>query len=499
MYDRLANGIGLLRLNDGSSLATIVTRPSDNHDSYPYLFCFSYRHPDASVNGRLWVTEIGLHKETQTSPMRCTFLLKTDAISSRVESRIKTTRPAIVQKIASACDLLEDTPGLRIQNLTLESCEAHRYAAELESRRHPLIVISADSMGRYPVDCSRIQSLFIGLADVLLIPPSENTHAMESAIGRRYIAFNGAINIIYPRRTSERYPDTFLLHPAKLDEVLARGTAIETELLSIVTHRSNLPISWKHVSPDRVRQEVSRRAFGAALEMGGKASAAEVQEVYDSYLKEKDEEIESNARFIDDLLLQLEDAESEKRKLQAKADGLEHALRTAGINENHHESDNDQFRVSRDFIQQIADDELTLETVVGFIESSFSDRVVILESAHASARESDRSGYRKASKALDLLLKLVTDYWTDIASGGSDQTAKKIFGKDCYAANEASALSNDGRKRRTFSYKDQDYVMEKHLRLGVKDSIAETLRIHFEWIASEKRIVVGHCGKHLNF
>ncbi|WP_279611117.1 hypothetical protein [Burkholderia gladioli] len=41
--------------------------------------------------------------------------------------------------------------------------------------------------------------------------------------------------------------------------------------------------------------------------------------------------------------------------------------------------------------------------------------------------------------------------------------------------------------------------MEKHLKHGVKDSAAETLRVHFEWIASEQKIIIGHCGKHLDF
>jgi hypothetical protein len=41
--------------------------------------------------------------------------------------------------------------------------------------------------------------------------------------------------------------------------------------------------------------------------------------------------------------------------------------------------------------------------------------------------------------------------------------------------------------------------MLKHLRIGVKDSAAETLRIHFHWDAKDQRIVIGHCGKHLDF
>ncbi|MFV8646948.1 hypothetical protein ACNREK_22150, partial [Ralstonia pseudosolanacearum] len=60
-------------------------------------------------------------------------------------------------------------------------------------------------------------------------------------------------------------------------------------------------------------------------------------------------------------------------------------------------------------------------------------------------------------------------------------------------------LSNDGKKRRTFNYCGKDFLMEKHLKHGVKDSPAETLRVHFEWFSNEKKIVVGHCGPHLDF
>ncbi|AEI78628.1 hypothetical protein CNE_1c33230 [Cupriavidus necator N-1] len=32
----------------------------------------------------------------------------------------------------------------------------------------------------------------------------------------------------------------------------------------------------------------------------------------------------------------------------------------------------------------------------------------------------------------------------------------------------------------------REFLMEKHLKHGVKDSLAETLRVHFEWIAARK-------------
>ncbi len=83
--------------------------------------------------------------------------------------------------------------------------------------------------------------------------------------------------------------------------------------------------------------------------------------------------------------------------------------------------------------------------------------------------------------------------------GTGDQHAKNVFGLKAYAASEADTLSIDGKKRRTFHYLSQPKLMEKHIKHGVKDSAAETLRIHFEWIAAEKKIIIGHCGKHLDF
>ncbi|WP_282454615.1 hypothetical protein [Burkholderia gladioli] len=41
--------------------------------------------------------------------------------------------------------------------------------------------------------------------------------------------------------------------------------------------------------------------------------------------------------------------------------------------------------------------------------------------------------------------------------------------------------------------------MEKHLKIGIKDSVAETLRVHFEWVGADNVVVIGHCGKHLDF
>ncbi len=83
--------------------------------------------------------------------------------------------------------------------------------------------------------------------------------------------------------------------------------------------------------------------------------------------------------------------------------------------------------------------------------------------------------------------------------GKGDVTGRTVFGTDTYAAKESSRLSNGGTQKRTFVYGDDAILMEKHLKIGTADNATDTLRIHFEWLANEERLVIGHCGRHLDF
>ncbi len=129
------------------------------------------------------------------------------------------------------------------------------------------------------------------------------------------------------------------------------------------------------------------------------------------------------------------------------------------------------------------------------IERCFPERVLVLESARKAAAGS--AEFRKGHKAFDLLWKLATEYWERLQiSGAGDSDAKSVFGSN-YAPRESDKLSKGGKRQRTFDYDGKAVLMEKHLKIGVADNPSDTLRVHFEWVAEEKRIVIGHCGRHL--
>ena len=148
-----------------------------------------------------------------------------------------------------------------------------------------------------------------------------------------------------------------------------------------------------------------------------------------------------------------------------------------------------------EIIPQLVRKQTSLAVILETLCIVFPDRVTVLETAFDSAKES--STFLHVEKAFDLLWRLATEYWEQLQSNG-DTEARKLFGSS-YSAKEKTVLTNQGRERRTFAYCGERIQMDKHLKIGTADNASDTLRIHFEWIAAEKRIVIGHCGRHLDF
>jgi len=140
----------------------------------------------------------------------------------------------------------------------------------------------------------------------------------------------------------------------------------------------------------------------------------------------------------------------------------------------------------------------TLEQALIAAQALYPESLVVLDSAVQSARESEAFKYKE--KARDLIFTLAGKYRTALISGKPDGTAGKVFGKKAFAARESETVMNSERAKRlrTFEYDGKNVIMQRHLKIGVNPGITETIRLHFEWFPEKKRIVIGHCGKHLD-
>lgn len=484
------------RLRDGSMVVSRATYGPESVPAYPLLFCAQLSHGDNEVAGRRWFTEVGLRQLDEHGPVECTILLRTDEISARVTAPIQVTRPRLVQTLMESCEPSGDTPGLRIKRLDESSAAAFLVEVEREARQYPIVVVSANRDGVYAVQPERLRTLLVGIAEVVEVPAGVDTFKIEEVLSSRYGAWGGAINVLFQARTGDRgvYCDRTLYRPADLADLTADGKNLDSEILATVTHRTNLPYSWKHISLDVVSQAALRSQLTASIQ---KAKDSDEANEYAALLEEADKELLAKDGEVAALRQDLEDKASLAHRLQADIDGLKHALNGRQSSGDATEDEIAAIKPLRDAVASLVNGEPSLEQSLTIISTFFADRVVVLDSAYESAQDSKEFMYGK--RAFDLLWSFVNDYWSALAGGQGDMIGKRAFGANDYAQNEGQALSNLGKRRRTFNYRGTDISMEKHLKIGIKDSVAETLRVHFEWIGVEKRLVIGHCGKHLDF
>lgn len=483
-----------LSLGDGSQLRTW-----SETSARPRLYALRLTHGDREVAGRQWVTELGVEDPGDEGDIRATVLLETSEISARVSGPVQITRPLLVEHLLLECAPTSDTPGLTVRSLTPESARAFDYVVTDERRAHPLIVVSPTASGQFLLDIDRARSLVAGVAEVVRIPPDTDTFALADVLGKEYVAWRGAVRVLFPVRTrgSDRFVPGTLILADQLSEIAAEGRSAETELLSIVAHRTNLTNSRRHIRPEAVRELSLRREMlrrrREAEEAGSTAELLPLYEEADRENSEKIQQLEDWNRQLESLVDSLED---EKRILASQNEGLKAALAGARSSAPGQPGAGTILQ-SRDALLAAIAGAPSLEESLQVIACLFADRVVILDTAWKSTR--DAAAFQNRPKAFELLRMLVTSYWQALTDGRGDNEARKVFG-NAYASRESETVEGNRRARelRTFIYDGQPIEMWKHLKIGNKPSVAETLRIHFEWDAQRNKIVIGHCGVHLD-
>lgn len=494
---RLIRGISSLTIKE-FAISSWSTIGSDEQATFPFLFSFRLVHQDEIIKGRQWITEVGVRQAEYGGLVDCSVLLKTDEVSAKVTAPIKVTRPKLVAELVEKCRPINSTPGLFIKNLTTETADAFLQEIEKTSRKNAIILISSKD-GTFFIDPEILRRQVLGLAQVVVIPSHVDTFKLEEIVGRRFTAFAGATKVIFPGRstTSGVFCETAIFMPDNFPEKSREAITIESEILAAITHRSNVTLSRKHVSIEAVRFEVLRSKLGQAAAQAKSTDSSEEIKYFADLLDEADRELDAKGQEIETLNQQMEEMESEARKSQATIDALKHQISGRQSNEFDEDELGEVFFDIRNTLSALKAGCAKLEDALRLVSVLYADRIVVLESAFSSAAESDKAGFNHTSKAYELLTRLVTAYWQAMADGQGDQQAKNVFGSS-FTANEAG-MSNEGKKRRTFNYRGHDILMERHLKHGVKDSLAETLRVHFDWVAKDNKIVIGHCGKHLDF
>lgn len=149
----------------------------------------------------------------------------------------------------------------------------------------------------------------------------------------------------------------------------------------------------------------------------------------------------------------------------------------------------------RDLLEGLLDEKwVPVSASLRILQALFPDRLEVLPNGYKTA---DTCTFQYPKKAKEMLTKLATRYYDDLLTAGDAQAAK-VFGDD-YSPFESDNLSKEGQRARTFTRNGKDYLMTAHLKQthGHSKAANNVLRIHFYWVAEEKKILIGHVGAHL--
>jgi hypothetical protein len=453
-----------------------------------------FGHPDNVVAGREWHTEVGVDVTPDAS--YCTVVLHAHDSSARVLTWPRATRPLVVQNIVKRCKLGRLTPS-GVRRLTEVDADAFEYGVSDSARAFPIVQVSPLRNGGYPVDPQYLCDLLTGIAEVVLIPEDADTFAISNAVGARFSAYDGAVNILWPAvdRNGAAFVPSSRFLAADIERMRFQGLRPESELLATICHQTNAPLARAHLSPEQVHFMSLRSALESAAQATNTAVDAELRALYSQVDVEQRNTIMSLERTLQEQERQLTAARAECEERESTISALKYQLAQAGASVQTLTGIGPSTRAA---IEQGMADDASLEDCLRVIEQMYPDRLVILPTAWKSAK--DASAFDSPRSAFALLAKLCTGYYDAMSTGKGDRAGLDVFGNKSFAARESETVEKNRRARelRCFRYKGTEVEMMRHLKIGVKDSVDKTFRAHFHWDAEAKRIVLGHCGRHLD-
>jgi hypothetical protein len=455
-------------------------------------YSLKYTRKDPELSTRMWHTTISFRRipasdEVTEITTDCKITVETEDFKPTDAPAVIYT-PPIVGKFMKHLPLSILTPQPNV--VTLDNGDAvYELNSDIDfnDRKYAIVIVCPDDNDEMPIKSARLAYLCAGLAQVYEIDVKADWERLQDVLGYKFTPKSGEVKFIYPVNQNGGFMiPQFDYKYFRIENLRNDKIDVEQEMFSQIAQRLSRTHAYKQTTPENVAKMIKYQNF-QEIKRHAQITAEET-------LSNEIKEIFNDAdRELDHLRIETKDLKTENRRLKYELQTLQEVFQPTS---NVPTAAFDYVELKK--ILDIAAERYFVEDSLTMMQSIFPERLVVLPSAFTSAHESRT--FREKKRAFNLLWKLATDYYQTLCEGKPDAQARQIFGDD-FSAKESETVEKNAvaRQLRIFTYKDNDYEMMAHLRIGTKDSIADTLRVHFRWFADEQKIVIGHCGKHLNF
>ena len=486
--------------NGASSWAKILAASDETQELYSWIL----KNADETVRGRQWNSEIGLKIAGDSCELSC--VVATEEASTLVLQPVQASRPRLIRYVVSnlsgagGVHFDASIPGLTVKRIgaSADSYRALLYDIEDSQRDYPIVLVSPAKNGDYPINVDHLQQDLVGLAQVVKVETEFDSYDMEEILGRRWSAWDGAINVLHMPASSG-----YIRSRVFLSDVIEQWGDTQhsriSQILAWVTHNTNVPRLRKRIRPEGVMRLAIRQSLTVAKERRRELKAHEIREELER-LAEVTEEQDQWVKLLEDtntnlehevqqLRLDLDERDEELSKERRTVSALKEQLRNSGA---HTATVDGEYLLRMLSRADVPEPSECLE----LIEAVYGDRCEVLDSAKRSAKESNQ--FSQGRQLLDLLVRLVTVYRAALLGKG-DSEARKVFRKSEFAAKESETVMGSPalRRARQFEYQGVLVEMFRHLKIGVADDLVRTIRVHFHWDNQREKIIIGYCGRHL--
>lgn len=475
--------------------------PDTLDGAIPEGWTFFYQHSDGDKliqNRRFWYTEIGvriLDSKVLGIAIRVSHALNKEYVGIEPQAP-SPSAPRVVSDWFSIPGVVVKSGDLELSCIPVEiklgKADLLTDAIHQTGRYCPVVFINGSIDDEFfPVCPVDLQKKLAGKAQVFFAESDpelgeELRHLISSKYSCRYRSLR-----VYLPGVDETDPKDYLRHRFFSFDDLGVGTApqILEAVVASITRSFIVRDPLSILTHSEVDVEIARRHLTALRKQGVPTRQ------YIDMLEEEVQRLETKNKEYIELL---NAADEQIQSINSQSDVLEARIQSLSSFTFKGDSGQDKLRTSYLKLLEENWDEARPIDCLNALLFLYPARVEILNSAFGSAEDSKEFKYIEL--LWELLQKLVKDYFDQIQCAGSgDQVGNKVFGQSHFAAKESETVERSPRliAKRTFYANGVEHVMWRHLKIGVKDSAAETIRVHFDWDAKRKLLVIGHCGPHL--
>jgi hypothetical protein len=488
-----------------STRARVETRALAGDGETPEMWAVRYDHVDASVSARRWTTDIGVTqigaRDWRVS-VALSHWLRPDYVGPE-PARPDASSPGVIVRLMEGSRWTCHVGGVRVHAVptTLQVGRANQFVRMLRDTRRmvPVVLVSCDrATGTPKIDAVRLSRALAGTAVVHIAASAECDDELEHFLPFAFRSPNGMVRVYAPNLdltrewTSVRHPS---FSPQEIDDV--GDDKIAARIVRELTWRGDrrgLRSSMTSIA------DIDARVRNLRLtELRNSAGTVkERKELLELYEK-ANEDLENDKKR---LVRQLTSERKERERLENSAMGRSYDVEQllAAAYRARHEARKAERALGA--VLELEEWPVEPAAVAALAATLYADRIVFADQGMRSLEKSDFGTCGDACAVLWRCLRaMATELHGLLMGNPAAQNADKEFRSRTgfeLAWTETKSTKRDNKLMalRRIRYGAQDVDITPHVTWG--DRAPKLLRVHFHVDRQNGKLVIGHCGDHLD-